>query len=314
MSYKWITLMGDFTIQGNDVTFNAGLYSAVEPAPVSMPPQYRAGKVLSNQQFGGGSLRGTVTIQEQIDESSACDFLLAYSPATRGFLSAGVGGEALASVRYFANQWHTVGSIGTSSQLEANRAYDLSVTAKGSQVSVSLDGVSVLSVNLPFILPNSQTGIFCAGPSNIHITNFAVTSQKTTAFVVMQFTPPFNELYTEVIKPVCAELGIVAHRADETFGPGIVIADIARQISEANIVIADVTPENANVYYEVGYAHAINKPTILIAEKKAELPFDVAPFRVLFYEDSIGGKRVVEEGLRNHLKEIQATALQLQVW
>ena len=97
MSYKWITLMGDFTIRGNDVTFNAGLVSPADAGPRSNPPQYQAGKVLSNQQFGGGSLSGTVTIREQINENSACDFLLAYSPATRGFLSAGVGGEALVS-------------------------------------------------------------------------------------------------------------------------------------------------------------------------------------------------------------------------
>jgi len=69
-------------------------------------------------------------------------------------------------------------------------------------------------------------------------------------------------------------------------------------------VIAEITPANPNVYYEIGYAHALNKPTILIAERATELPFDVSPFRVLFYENTIAGKKRIEEGLRRHLEAI----------
>jgi hypothetical protein len=106
--------------------------------------------------------------------------------------------------------------------------------------------------------------------------------------------------------PVCEDLGLNAVRVDETFGPGIIIADIGEQITEAKIVIADITPRNPNVYYEVGYAHALNKPTIMIAEKPTELPFDISPYRVLFYENTIGGKDKVEKGLRKHLEAIQS--------
>ena len=69
-------------------------------------------------------------------------------------------------------------------------------------------------------------------------------------------------------------------------------------------LIADITPANRNVYYEVGYAHAVGKDTILVAEKPTELPFDLSPFRVLFYENSIAGKAKVEAGLRKHLVAI----------
>ncbi len=93
-------------------------------------------------------------------------------------------------------------------------------------------------------------------------------------------------------------------RADETYGPGLIIADITKEISESRIVIAEVSPTNSNVYYEVGYAHALNKPTILIAEKGVKLPFDVSPFRTLFYENSIAGKKIVEEGFRKHVKAV----------
>jgi hypothetical protein len=73
----------------------------------------------------------------------------------------------------------------------------------------------------------------------------------------------------------------------------------------AEFVIAEVTPQNPNVYYELGFAHAINKPAILLADKAlGKLPFDVAPFRVMFYENSIPGRKVFEESLRRHIQAI----------
>jgi nucleoside 2-deoxyribosyltransferase len=101
-------------------------------------------------------------------------------------------------------------------------------------------------------------------------------------------------------------MGLQAHRADETYSPGLIIADIVKQISESKIVIAEITEANPNVYYEVGYSHAINKPTILIADKGIKLPFDVSAFRTLFYENSIGGKNKIEKGLREFLRNILA--------
>ena len=118
----------------------------------------------------------------------------------------------------------------------------------------------------------------------------------------MQFSSSFDDVYSEVIKKVCLEEGIDVVRIDETMGPGVIVQDITREIREANLVIADISPVNANVFYEVGYAHALNKPTILLAEKATKLPFDVSPFRTLFYENSIGGKTKFEEGLRMHVR------------
>jgi nucleoside 2-deoxyribosyltransferase len=103
-------------------------------------------------------------------------------------------------------------------------------------------------------------------------------------------------LYIDVIKDVCEKLGVEAVRADDTYTKGMIITDIINQINESKLIIADITPTNANVYYEVGYAHALNKPTILMAEKGTRLPFDISPFRVLFYENSIIGKSKIEEG------------------
>ena len=70
------------------------------------------------------------------------------------------------------------------------------------------------------------------------------------------------------------------------------------------MIIAEITAPNQNVFYELGYAHALNKPTVLLAQRGKELPFDIRSYRVIFYEDTIGGKPVVEKTLRTHLHSI----------
>jgi nucleoside 2-deoxyribosyltransferase len=69
-------------------------------------------------------------------------------------------------------------------------------------------------------------------------------------------------------------------------------------------VIADITPINQNVFYELGYSHALNKPTILLAERGKQLPFDVSGYRVLIYDNTIAGKKQLEDGLTKHFEAI----------
>jgi hypothetical protein len=120
----------------------------------------------------------------------------------------------------------------------------------------------------------------------------------------MEFSSQYNDVYTEVIKSVCNESNVEVTRVDERRGPGLIITDIVQSIEKAAFVIADISPLNANVFYEVGYAHGINKPTILMAETGTNLPFDVSPFRTIFYDNSISGKSRLEQGLREHIRAI----------
>src|ERR1700694_2903882 len=77
---------------------------------------------------------------------------------------------------------------------------------------------------------------------------------------------------------------------------------IRRGIVDSDVIVAEITPVNANVFYELGYAHALEKPTILLANRNTEkLPFDISGYRVIFYDDSIRGKRDIEATLRKHL-------------
>jgi hypothetical protein len=220
-------------------------------------------------------------------------------------VSAGIGGSGgLASVRSFASGWTNHSIVGHHSTLKANKTYKLEVEMKGSIVTVKIDGIATTTVNIPYNLPMSQVGLWCQSDKNISIKNFIVHREQPKAFVVMQFSSPYNELYDDVIKEVCKEFKLQVLRGDETYGPGLILSDITKQINESKIIIAEISPANPNVFYEVGYAHALNKPTILIADKTTKLPFDVSPFRTLFYENTIPGKKKIEEGLRKHIEAV----------
>ena len=287
---NWLSIVGDYELSDATVTFKGGVAELL-----GRQAGFQVGNFICDLAFGGGRITSTVTFHED-PSNSAAGIILYYHPASGAFVAAQIGGVSLASVQTFGGQqWDIHASHGPSAQLKPERPYHLQATVIGSRVTLTLDGIQVIDTNIPFTLPRGQTGIWATGRNDISFADYDVEPERPKLFVVMQFTEPFNELYSDVIQPVGEELGFIVARADETHGPGIIIADIARNIIEAKAVIADITPKNPNVYWEVGYAHALRKPTILIAERHTELPFDVSPFRTLFYDNTIAGKSRIDE-------------------
>ncbi|HEY9049917.1 MAG TPA: hypothetical protein VIQ03_00135 [Gammaproteobacteria bacterium] len=294
MSHTWMPIFGRINAEDDRITFHGRKAANDEDISENI------GLFICNETFTGGELLVEVTFND-IFERSAAELVLYYDPATKNTVNAGITSNDYFSIRHFANQWTTHASAGSPGSIEAGRTYNLRVRVNGSLISLFVDGVEVTRTNLPFSTPQSQVGLFSISESDVEFRNFKIVNQKPKAFVVMQFSAPYNDVYSEVIKTVCDEEMIDVLRIDEESGPGLIIADIVKSIIDANVIIAEISPSNPNVFYEVGYAHALNKPTILIAEKGTKLPFDVSPFRTLFYENTIAGKKRLEEGLRRHI-------------
>jgi hypothetical protein len=200
--------------------------------------------------------------------------------------------------------WRPIATTGQLENLEHGRDYVLQISLRGQEFKVSVDDVPVMQHLLAHPLEGRQAGLIAAGSQEVSFSDFAVQSDLPRAFVVMQFAEPYDTFYREVIQPQIKAAKFEVVRIDEKAGPGIIFQDIQREIEQAEIVIAEITPANPNVFYELGYAHALGKPTILLAQRESKLPFDIRSYRVVFYNDTIGGKGEVERDLRRHLDAI----------
>jgi nucleoside 2-deoxyribosyltransferase len=124
------------------------------------------------------------------------------------------------------------------------------------------------------------------------------------AFVLMPFDAAFDDVYKLGVKETTEKLGIIAERVDEqVFHKENILERIYNQINAADLVIADMTGRNTNVFYEVGYAHAKGKMCILVTANADDIPFDLKHHRHIVYGTSITALR---HKLETDLRSIEA--------
>jgi len=130
-----------------------------------------------------------------------------------------------------------------------------------------------------------------------------ISDKKPVIFVAMPFDKKMDDVFYYGIKGAVNNAGFLCERADQTHFTGDVIDQIKSRINHADLVIADLTQANPNVYLEVGYAWGCGKPTLLIVQEASELKFDVRGQRCLIY-NSI---RELEELLHKELEDYSGT-------
>ena len=107
------------------------------------------------------------------------------------------------------------------------------------------------------------------------------------AFVLMPFSDSFDDVYQFGIKGAAEKAGFACSRLDEQIFQGSMLQRIMQQILDCDLVIADMTGRNPNVFYEVGYAHAIGKTTILLAQSTEDIPFDLRDKQHIVYSGKL---------------------------
>jgi len=104
----------------------------------------------------------------------------------------------------------------------------------------------------------------------------------------MPFADDFDDLYQFGIKKTAEDLGIVAERVDEQQFSETILERVYRQIENSDFIIADMTGQNPNVFYEVGYAHAKGKTCALITQNASDIPFDLKHHAHVIYDGTLG--------------------------
>jgi hypothetical protein len=100
----------------------------------------------------------------------------------------------------------------------------------------------------------------------------------------MPFEGWLDDYYTSIYCPAIDAAGLEPHRADDLYRPSTIVNDIWAYTRRARLLLADLTGKNPNVFYELGLAHALAKPAILVAESMDDIPFDLRPLRIIVYD------------------------------
>jgi hypothetical protein len=110
---------------------------------------------------------------------------------------------------------------------------------------------------------------------------------RRQVFIAARFGPGFDRLLEVISKALSSAsdtLGIELVRFDESSPSTLSILDLIReQIGQADLMIADVSGPNPNVMWEIGFAQALKKPTLILSEQGGDVPFDLRDRRVLLY-------------------------------
>ena len=131
-----------------------------------------------------------------------------------------------------------------------------------------------------------------------------MTTPKKFVFVLMPFEDNFTDIYNYGIKQTCVNVNAYCERVDEQIFTERILDRIYNQIAKADIIIADMTSRNANVFYEVGYAHGIGKHVILLTQNSDDIPFDLKHFPHIIYSGKI---KELSSQLKNKLEHFLNT-------
>jgi hypothetical protein len=143
-----------------------------------------------------------------------------------------------------------------------------------------------------------------------------VTVEATdTCFVMMPFANPIGGYYATIYEPAIKKAGLTPVRADtDIFATGKIIDQIWAGLKRAKVLVAELTGRNPNVLYELGLAHALHKPVVLISSNEADVPFDVRHVRVIYYEltDPFWGEKLIAKVAENIVSAIKNPAEAIQ--
>jgi hypothetical protein len=121
-------------------------------------------------------------------------------------------------------------------------------------------------------------------------------------FVLMPFADDLLPVYQDHIRSTAEDIGLSILRADDVFATTSIIADIWQAINNCKLVIADCTGRNPNVFYEIGIAHTVGKPTVLITQSMDDIPFDLRHIRCIVYKYTPRGMTQFDDALKKTLE------------
>lgn len=117
-----------------------------------------------------------------------------------------------------------------------------------------------------------------------------VESRPNSVFVLTPFNAMFDDDY-QTVRDFFIDHGYQCNRGDDVKVTHNILGHIIKEMASSEIVVANISGRNPNVFYELGIAHALGKEVIIIAQNSKDITFDVSQSQVVIYKDN------------NHLRE-----------
>jgi hypothetical protein len=125
--------------------------------------------------------------------------------------------------------------------------------------------------------------------------------------VLMPFAEDWSDrVLNRALRPTIMAAGFQLLRADDLYGHDV-MEDVWSMILTSEVVIADISNRNANVFYELGIAHTVGKQVILLTQSVQDIPFDLNRYRQIVYQDNVEGFETLEGSLSRYLGEVIAS-------
>lgn len=132
-------------------------------------------------------------------------------------------------------------------------------------------------------------------------------SEKRKCFIIQPLKEKYKKRCEETYKPSIKKAGLVPYRVDEDYDAvKLKIQTIREEIEKSAVCLAEISEDNPNVWYELGFADGHDVPVVLICEKdkRDKLPFDVNQRDTYFYgTDSQGDWEKLQEEIAKRLRK-----------
>jgi nucleoside 2-deoxyribosyltransferase len=129
-----------------------------------------------------------------------------------------------------------------------------------------------------------------------------------TCFVIQPFTETYNKRFDDLYKPAIEAAGMTAYRVDQDSSATVLVEAIEKNIKRAAVCLADITDDNPNVWYELGFAYAAGRPVVMACSDERQkagkrFPFDIQHRAIVTYKtESQSDFQVFKDNLTTRLK------------
>lgn len=172
---------------------------------------------------------------------------------------------------------------------------------KFKSINADFKAIAITSYDSKFGFKCGRLGFddFMTKPINIEKLKQSISFQikaienglRGNVFCIMPFNDELYDTYLFGIKETLNAVGFNCLRIDERIFNDSIIEKIKESIMTSDYLIADLTNSNPNVFYEVGFAHAMGKNVILIANSTDDLKFDLQHMKTIIYNGKINKLR-----------------------